>query len=82
MSDLGMRFVVHARRVRLVDETPPPAPPHQKSIDGEGSQENVFWKMCTDCLEIMPHYRRDDHSECSVCGLRTFPRRQMDVDHE
>lgn len=64
MSDLGMEFVVHARRVRIVDE----------DVPRDDLPANIFLKTCSYCFEIMPHYRRDDHCECSVCGLKTFRR--------
>lgn len=52
--------------VEIVRETP--------EEESTPAQENTFLKFCTFCFELMPHYRRDDYSECSVCGLKTFKR--------
>jgi len=64
MSDLGLQFVLHARRVQLVNEQPPVI----------HAAESSFMKFCSYCFEIMPHVRKEDYSECSMCGLKTFPK--------
>lgn len=34
--------------------------------------QSTFFKFCTSCADLMPHVRRDDYSECVVCGNRTY----------
>ena len=34
--------------------------------------ETTFWKMCACCGEMMPHIRKEDYSECIVCGMRKY----------
>jgi rRNA maturation endonuclease Nob1 len=63
MSDLGLQFVLAARRMTLVEEIEPVI--HQA--------QSQYMRFCSVCLEIMPHVRKEDRSECTVCGLPTFP---------
>jgi rRNA maturation endonuclease Nob1 len=64
MTNLGTQFVLAARRVILVEETEPVI----------HAAQSAFMKFCSVCFEIMPHVRKEDHSECTVCGLKTFPK--------
>lgn len=66
MTDLGMQFVLAARRMKLVEETTEPVIHEVQSS---------YMKFCSFCFEMMPHIRKEDHSECTVCGLQTFPKR-------
>ena len=33
---------------------------------------NTFMRLCPGCLELMPHVRKGDYSECVICGHRTY----------
>lgn len=50
--------------------TQPPRIVGTPRITYEG--QSTFWKMCTVCAEMMPHVRRDDFTECVVCGHKTY----------
>ena len=62
MSQATNQFLDAAKAAKITDEAP--------RITYEG--QSTFMKFCSVCFEIMPHIRRDDHSECAVCGLKTF----------
>lgn len=32
----------------------------------------VLFKMCSDCLDLTPHYLFDGYCECVICGTRIF----------
>lgn len=46
--------------------------PPRITCDGQ----TTFWKMCTVCAEMMPHVRRDDYTECVLCGHKTHVKSQ------
>lgn len=69
-TTLGTQFVLHARRVQLVE------------VD-ERPQTNAFLKFCGNCTEITPHERKANFSECVICQRRTYPhaqQQQLDAD--
>ncbi len=63
MSNLGLQFVLHARRVQLVDV-----------IDETQARplENTFLRTCSFCKELMPHYQHENYCQCAVCQTKTF----------
>ncbi len=67
MSRAIQQFLEHARqgsgRTPAIKQDAP-------RITYEG--QSTFFKMCTVCMEHMPHIRREDYSECVVCGNRTY----------
>jgi hypothetical protein len=32
----------------------------------------VLHKMCSDCLDLTPHYLLDGYCECVICGTRIY----------
>lgn len=57
---------LNLNQVRLMQGSP--------RITYEG--QSVFWKDCPYCMQSMPHIRRDDDSECAVCGFRSSQQEQ------
>jgi len=62
----AVEFVEIARTVN-VTEGPP-------RITYEG--QSTFWKFCTVCHYEMPHVRKDDYSECAVCGNKSYKKKE------
>ena len=62
----AVEFVEIARTVKVTDETP--------QITYEG--QSTFWKFCTVCHDEMPHVRKDDYSECAVCGNKSYKKKE------
>lgn len=62
MADLGMQFVVSARRVKLVVEEP------------TRPLENTVMIFCNVCFEMMPHYLRDGCRVCCCCFNKVYPK--------
>ena len=58
----AVEFVEIARTVKITDETP--------QITYEG--QSTFWKFCTGCHDQMQHIRKEDYSECAVCGNKSY----------
>lgn len=43
-------------------------------VGGQGTA--TFWKMCVgDCADFTPHVRKEDYTECVVCGCRTYAKK-------
>lgn len=57
-NTLGTQFVLHARRVQLVD------------VD-ERPVSNSFMKFCPPCGEMTMHERYEEYTECLFCHERT-----------
>ncbi len=64
MSQAVRQFVECARQQepRVVENHP--------RVTFEG--QSTFFKFCPVCMDQMPHVRRDDFSECVVCGNRSY----------
>ena len=59
----AVEFVEIARAVTVTEGIP------RITLDGQ----STFMKMCTgECHQMMPHVRRDDYSECVLCGKKTY----------
>ena len=44
--------------------------------------ESTFWKMCVgDCADFTPHVRKEDYTECVVCGCRTYAKKSVNHVH-
>jgi len=70
MSDAVNQFLEHARSGDEIDPRIKQGKP-RITLDGQ----STFSKMCPVCLDHMPHVRREDFSECVVCGNRTYNKR-------
>lgn len=66
MSNLTIQFLQAAGRAGDVQPKITGTP--QISYEGQ----STFWKLCRVCMDQMPHIRKDDYSECAVCGCRTY----------
>ena len=68
-NTLGTQFVLHARRVQLVDVDEQPQQP-----------SNSFMKFCGRCGEMQMHTRQDNYTECQCCGRRKYNVQQPAAD--
>lgn len=60
----AMQFVLHARRMALVDEDQAPPP-----------RENTILRFCNaECHELMPHYVQVGHLICVGCLNKVITR--------
>jgi rRNA maturation endonuclease Nob1 len=62
MSHASVQFIEKAREIRVVQNHP------RVTQDGQAT----FFKFCPVCHEPMPHVRKEDYSECVLCGNRTY----------
>jgi rRNA maturation endonuclease Nob1 len=65
VSAAVVQFLDAAGKAKVTDRPP--------KITFEG--QSTFIKLCTVCNAHMPHVRRDDFSECVICGTRTYAKR-------